>query len=101
MVDDVTETPRCTECDCGEGGVYCNWIAFPPSAYIAELYHLKAEQHALRDLLVEAATDLTAYVSNEYPPKWCEQFPDVARRHHRDMELVRRIDAAISERNSS
>ena len=49
----------------------------------------------LRALLAEAASDLTAYVDAEYPPDTCDQYPDIARRHYRDMELVRRIKAEL------
>ena len=49
----------------------------------------------LHKLLAEAASDLTAYVDAEYPPDTCAQYPDIARRHYRDMELVRRIEAEL------
>jgi hypothetical protein len=48
-------------------------------------------------LLIEASTDLTAYVDADYPPESCVRYPDIARRHHRDLELVRRIDATLAE----
>ncbi len=51
-------------------------------------------EHLLK-LLAEAASDLTSYVDAEYPPDTCAQYPDIARRHFRDMELVRRIEAAL------
>lgn len=47
-------------------------------------------------LLIEASADLTAYVDADYPPESCTKYPDIARRHHRDLELVRRIDASIT-----
>lgn len=47
--------------------------------------------------LGDARTDLAAYVDADYPPDTCAQYPDIARRHHRDMELCRRIDATIAK----
>ena len=52
-------------------------------------------EHLLK-LLEEAASDLTSYVDAEYPTDTCAQYPDIARRHFRDMELVRRIEAALT-----
>ena len=49
----------------------------------------------LHKLLAEAASDLTAYVDAEYPPDTCAQYPDIAKRHFRDMDLVRRIEAEL------
>jgi chromosome segregation ATPase len=49
----------------------------------------------LLTLLTEAASDLTAYVDAEYPPDTCAQYPHIANRHYRDMELVRRIEVAL------
>lgn len=53
------------------------------------------EVAAICDLLREAAGDLTEYVDAEYP--LCEHalYPSIAKRHFRDMELVRRINAAL------
>jgi len=55
-------------------------------------------EHLLK-LLAEAASDLTAYVDAEYPPDTCAQYPHIANRHYRDMELVRRIEAEIKGEN--
>lgn len=51
----------------------------------------------LRDLLAEARDDLSTSVDQEYPAAVCRQYPDIARRHYRDMDLCRRIDAALME----
>ena len=56
----------------------------------------KADNARLRKLLTEAAADLTAYVNAEYPPDTCAAYPHIAKRHHRDMELVRHIEAALN-----
>lgn len=63
----------------------------------AELARVTQELDALRDLLLEAATDITVYVNTEYPADTCARYPDIARRHHRDLELVRRITAALEQ----
>jgi chromosome segregation ATPase len=55
----------------------------------------------LLELLEEAASDLTAYVDAEYPPDTCAQYPDIANRRERDMELVRRIEAALTGKEPS
>lgn len=58
----------------------------------------KAEALALpevRALLQEAREDLAAYVDEDYPPTSRAKYPDIQRRWHRDMELCRRIDAAL------
>lgn len=47
-------------------------------------------------LLREAREDLAAYVENDYPEATRNQFPDIQRRWDRDMELCRRIDAALA-----
>jgi hypothetical protein len=57
---------------------------------------LTADNARLRKLLAEAASDLTAYVNAEYPPDTCAEYPHIAKRHHRDMELVRHIRAALN-----
>ena len=54
-------------------------------AYLASV----EENERMRGLLEEAAVDLTAYVGQDYPPDTCDKYPDVARRHFRDLELVR------------
>lgn len=51
---------------------------------------------ALADLLTEACSDLAEYVDAEYPPRTRRAWPDTDRRHHRDMDLCRRIDAALA-----
>ena len=48
-------------------------------------------------LLQEARTDLQSYVDHDYPPETCAAHPSVARHHFRDMELSRRIDAALAK----
>jgi chromosome segregation ATPase len=57
-------------------------------------------EHLLK-LLAEAASDLTAYVDAEYPTDTCAQYPHIANRHYRDMELVRRIEAALTGKEPS
>jgi len=47
-------------------------------------------------LLTEARADLETYVNADYPASTCAEYPDIARRHARDMELCRRIDAALA-----
>lgn len=49
------------------------------------------------EVLREARTDLAAYVDHDYPPETCATYPSVARQHHRDMELCRRIDAFLAK----
>ncbi|MDF1807945.1 hypothetical protein [Hyphomonas sp.] len=56
---------------------------------------LEARVAELEVLLSEAAQDLTEYVDYDYPQKSREQYPDIARRHKRDMDLVFRIRAAL------
>ena len=48
-------------------------------------------------LLQEARTDLQSYVDHDYPPETCAAHPSVARQHFRDMELCRRIAAALAK----
>ena len=48
-------------------------------------------------LLIEASADLTAYADADYPPESCARYPDIARRHHRDLEWVRRINATLAK----
>ena len=57
---------------------------------------LQADNIVLRKLLTEAAADLTAYVNAEYPWDTCAEYPHIAKRHYRDMELVRHIEAALN-----
>ena len=57
-------------------------------------------EHLLK-LLAEAASDLTAYVDAEYPPDTCDRYPDISNRRERDMELVRRIEAALTGKEPS
>jgi Lar family restriction alleviation protein len=52
-----------------------------------------ARVDALVALLTEARGDLEHYVTHEYPK---DQHPYYARQWHRDMELCRRIDAALA-----
>jgi len=55
----------------------------------------------LLTLLAEATSDLTSYVDAEYPTDTCDRYPDIARRHFRDMELVRRIESALTGKEPS
>jgi hypothetical protein len=48
-------------------------------------------------LLKEAAADLAAYIEHDYPASQRSVYPDVHRRWDRDMDLVRRIDAALEQ----
>lgn len=52
-------------------------------------------------LLTEASSDLTSYVSAEYPLEDRMKYPEMERKCHRDLELVRRIDAAIAKSNGA
>ena len=54
------------------------------------------EVRAVLALLAEARADLETYVNADYPADTCAEYPDIARRHARDMELCRRIDAALA-----
>lgn len=54
-----------------------------------------AAVHEMKSLLKEAAVDLTSYVNMDYPAAECAVYPDIARRHHRDLELVRKIEVAL------
>jgi hypothetical protein len=54
-------------------------------------------QDELTALLREARDDLADYVAADYPPESRKRYPDIERRWHRDMELCRRIDDAISQ----
>lgn len=51
---------------------------------------------ALVNLLDEARSDLGVYVGAEYPPELRDKYPSVHRQYERDMELCRRIDAALA-----
>ena len=68
----------CPDCN-GSGGVRADLMA------------------ELVGLLQEARTDLQSYVDHDYPPETCAAHPSVARHHFRDMELCRRIDAALAK----
>lgn len=63
---------------------------------VVTLKALTANNVRLRKLLTEAAADLTAYVDAEYPLDTYAEYPHIAKRHHRDMELVRHIQAALN-----
>lgn len=54
---------------------------------------LEQEIEKLTALLKEARQDLEVYVTNEYPK---DQHPYYERQWNRDMELCRRIDAALT-----
>ena len=72
------------------------------NAFLHSQYaNAKLRIEALTALLTEAAADLTACVNAEYPPDTCAQYPHIAKRHHRDMELVRRIQAALTGKGPS
>lgn len=60
-------------------------------ALLDERDDLRDKLDAAVALLIDASADLTAYVDADYPPESCARYPDSARRHHRDLELVRRI----------
>jgi hypothetical protein len=62
----------------------------------AERDALRAEVARLQDLLREAADDIASYVRQDYPETDCAKYPDIQRRHQRDMELCRRIGAALA-----
>ena len=47
-------------------------------------------------LLTEARANLKTYVNADYPASTYAEYPDIARRHARDMELCRRIDATLA-----
>jgi hypothetical protein len=63
---------------------------------VAERDALRAEVARLQDLLREAADDIASYVRQDYPETDCAKYPDIQRRHQRDMELCRRICAALA-----
>ena len=71
-----------------------NNIRFAEATHRAD--KAEADNTRLRKLLTEAAADLTAYVNAEYPPDTCAEYPHIAKRHHRDMELVRHIEVALN-----
>ena len=50
---------------------------------------------ALVGLLREAREDLEDYIENDWPPRTRAKYPSVAKKWQRDMELCRRIDAAL------
>lgn len=50
----------------------------------------------LVEIMREAASDLTAYVDAEYSAEYTRAYPSLALKHHRDLEIVRRIDAALA-----
>ena len=52
---------------------------------------------ALAALLREAREDVAGYVNADYPEISRATYPDIQRRWHRDMELCRRIDAALRD----
>ena len=52
---------------------------------------------ALVALLREARDDIAVYVDADYPEISRATYPDIQRRWHRDMELCRRIDAALRD----
>jgi len=83
----------------------CGWaMKFPDCGCVYCGFHrlekerdaLTADNIVLRKLLTEAAADLTAYVNAEYPWDTCAEYPHIAKRHYRDMELVRHIEAALN-----
>ena len=55
-----------------------------------------ARAERLEALLREARSDLEVYVGAEYPQHLQDKYPSVARQYQRDMELCRRIDAALA-----
>ena len=86
------------------------WVALPSEAEALAglLAEARKEAAALRErvarlegLLQEARTDLQSYVDHDYPPETCAAHPSVARQHFRDMELCRRIDAALNDGGSN
>ena len=66
-----------------------------PSTERLEIDKLKERVAQLEVLLSEAAQDLTEYVDYEYPQQYRQRYPDIARRHQRDLDLVFRIRAAL------
>ncbi len=69
-----------------------------PEATVATL---AAQVEAMRGLLKEARDDIAEYVNADYPEEYRAQYPDMARRYTRDMELCRRIDAALTTENQT
>ena len=65
----------------------------------AMLRACKSDTHGerVKALLREAREDLASYVDADYPETSRAKYPDIQRRWHRDMELCRRIDAALRD----
>jgi len=61
---------------------------------MAERYRAEARLAKAVELLKEARQDLEDYITNEWPKS---EHPVYERKWHRDMELCRRIDAALAE----
>ncbi len=70
-------------------------VAYVPEATLSAAMELPEVKDVLT-LLTEARADLETYVNADYPASTCAEYPDIARRHARDMELCRRIDAALA-----
>ena len=58
---------------------------------------LETQLAEARELLAEAANDLTVYVGVEYPVELRNQYPSVQRKSERDMDLVYRINAKLTD----
>lgn len=71
----------------------------PPDRATLLAHAMRLPEVAICDLLREAAGDLTEYVDAEYPLRERALYPAIAKRHFRDMELVRRINAALEARH--
>ena len=63
----------------------------------AMLRACKGRVKALVALLREAREDISVYVDTDYPEISRAEYPDIQRRWHRDMEMCRRIDAALRD----
>lgn len=61
-----------------------------------EAHYERHTVEALVRLLKEARDDIAEYVNADYPVDYRAQYPDMARRYNRDMELCRRIDTALA-----
>jgi len=55
------------------------------------------EREAFQALLLEAATDLEAYIESDRPAHLRSQYPSYQAKWERDMELVNRIRARVAE----
>ena len=61
--------------------------------------NLELEVYSLQRLLTEARADIFEEIQSRYPLH-SREMPTNMRRYQRDMDIVRRIDAALAENKS-